>query len=358
MIDADKIAHIVTEETKMHAERTTIDKDYGLSVTEKLSRLEKLAPLPAFNDLVKTLESAFWSSTLFEEGRPCTPRLLYLPQFENGRAVHWLDNPVSLTPESLRKLTPLQGIQGYLIWGIDKGVPKITGIMSWQGWDPISFIITAETPGALNVSWYGFQLLSVRAGEFRRLSQSAYPSSTGACIRLNKLFGSTEMIFLTRAIQTIIEHGHGGAIWILCEGAPIESIKVGHILKKECGSITQRFSQVEQRRHWIDSIAHLAGIDGAVLIDSSFRVLGFSAFTDSDPTEVQKLLQSGTFERVLSSSLGGGRHRSAVQFCKKYAPAAAVVVSEDGRITFIGKASTDDVPWSAEVAPLGETSPV
>jgi hypothetical protein len=158
------------------------------------------------------------------------------------------------------------------------------------------------------------------------------------------LLGDFATVFLGRTISAIASAGVGGAVWILRETLDVKGIQIGYPIHRDDRPLPERF---EQRSKWLESVGHLAAVDGAVLLDSHLRVLGFGAFIDIPdlPREVSFVSGSSNVEKHLSRELGGGRHRSAVEFCSRFAPAAAIVVSEDGRISIIWAAAQDDPYW-------------
>jgi hypothetical protein len=150
---------------------------------------------------------------------------------------------------------------------------------------------------------------------------------------VRQLFGAFALSFLGRVIEAIATESHGGTIWIVGEDRPVNGIQIGYPVVLDPRPLPERF---EQRLSLLKSIGHLAAVDGAVLLNSNLQVLGFGAFVNipKQQPEVAYLSPEG-FATIEPRHLGGGRHRSAVQFCLDYAPAAAVVVSEDGRISLM-----------------------
>jgi DNA integrity scanning protein DisA with diadenylate cyclase activity len=113
----------------------------------------------------------------------------------------------------------------------------------------------------------------------------------------------------------------------------------------------------EQRSKWLESLGYLAAGDGAVLVDSRVKILGFGAFIDVPEAarQVTCFSYAGGARRIESTKLGGGRHRSAIEFCVRFAPAATIVVSEDGRISIVW-AETKVAPCYAPFSALGISS--
>jgi hypothetical protein len=130
MIDSQTLTRSFLEEACFFSERTRYGDDAtGMSPEERFEKLVALCPLPDAEQIALVLEEVFWSSLLTEEGRPCRPRLLYIPRQENLRqATHRLAIPVALTRENLRKLSPSQGPLGYLTWDCASNAAEITGV--------------------------------------------------------------------------------------------------------------------------------------------------------------------------------------------------------------------------------------
>ena len=167
---------------------------------------------------------------------------------------------------------------------------------------------------------------------------------------VRQLLGDSALVFLGKTIEAIASEGHGGAVWIVGEGRAVDGIQIGYPVTLDQRPIPERF---EQRLPWLKSVGYLAAVDGAVLLNSQLRVLGFGAFVNiPDQQEKVAHLSAHGVEMVEPRQLGGGRHRSALQFCHENAPAAAIVVSEDGRITVMG-AGLDRNVTCAPISILG-----
>jgi hypothetical protein len=352
MIDPVRLARLVHEEARMLAAHVSRHEEASPGegvLTAALGRL----PLPAREDLAHVLREVFWASTLVDEGRPCRPRLLYLPASDRTRPAHWLTQPVPLSRESLRKLAPAQGPFGYLIWSPIARRAVITGVQARQDDDAEDLVVAAPASGAIDVSWFSFRILTMRDGKVHGLSRRALPDSRDACGLVGDVIGAFEPLFLNTTVRAIVEHAHGGAVWLVREGRTLRSLRMDRRIAHDARSLLERFPVEEARKQWLVSIAHLAGTDGAVVLDSTFRMLGFGVFIPSKPVRVVRRLHDGSRETISSAQLGGGRHRSAAQFCARFAPAAAVVVSVDGRVSVMAAEGRDQMPWCAEVVSLG-----
>jgi hypothetical protein len=322
MFQFDALVQAFHEEQRALAIRVNYEDEPALNEEQKVARAAQSHPIPNAQVLGRVVQEAFYASLLTEEGRRCHPRLVFLPDRESW-PVHRLASPVELTRETLRKLGPAQGPRGYMTWSCDStnGKPIVTGILMRQGGDPSGLIISAPTAGALDLNWMAMRLITLRAGRLDRISRYALPDVQGVLDTIRRLLGVFEPILLGRAIRAIRDDAHGGSLWLVREGASLDGVAVGHRVIPDARDLLARKDQVD----WIASIGHLAAVDGAVLLDARLRVLGFGVFIklgDGD-VPVSELLRDGNRRPISRNRTGGGRHRSAIEFCHTLAPAAA-----------------------------------
>jgi hypothetical protein len=167
--------------------------------------------------------------------------------------------------------------------------------------------------------------------------------------------------FLLPTLQGIIAQGHGGSVWVIPDGRETDGITIGHPLEVDPRRLMDRFASDtgngETRIPWLSSIAKLAAVDGAVLMDSKLRLLGFGAFVKlgDQPVPIQKSVPGPGWKARLTDSADGvgGRHRSAAEFCRYYAPACAFVVSEDGGVTAFFTAEEKGIVQCQPIVSLG-----
>lgn len=86
-------------------------------------------------------------------------------------------------------------------------------------------------------------------------------------------------------------------------------------------------------------IASLADVDGAVLLNERFEVLGFGGEIVGSLPEVRTIrraldLEGEQYEEVSIDGVGT-RHRAAYRLCAEERGAFAVVVSQDGGVKFV-----------------------
>ncbi len=102
-------------------------------------------------------------------------------------------------------------------------------------------------------------------------------------------------------------------------------------------------------------IAGLAAIDGAVVLDKRFEILGFGAEVSATlpaPVQVWEAIdvegvhrQSDEVENV------GTRHRAAYRFVRDHPQGLAIVISHDGAVRFVANQDGEVVFWSQSVSP-------
>jgi len=94
----------------------------------------------------------------------------------------------------------------------------------------------------------------------------------------------------------------------------------------------------------LDFVADLSKVDGVVHLTSDLGVVGFGGKVMGDlPPEAQltkeDLSKPGVVEKASIADYKGMRHRSAAQFCANIqtGQALAIVVSQDGDVTLVGR---------------------
>jgi hypothetical protein len=106
---------------------------------------------------------------------------------------------------------------------------------------------------------------------------------------------------------------------------------------------------------WSRVIANLAAIDGAVVLDKRFDLLGFGAEVSADlptPERIFRALDTeGNEHRLDDIENVGTRHRAAYRFVKGHPEGLAIVVSQDGGVAFVANRSGEVVFWQQSVSP-------
>jgi hypothetical protein len=102
-------------------------------------------------------------------------------------------------------------------------------------------------------------------------------------------------------------------------------------------------------------IANLTAIDGAVVLDKRFALLGFGAEVSGElagPTRVFRALDVEGQRRAPDAIENvGTRHRAAYRFVYEHRDGLAVVISHDGGVTFVANREGEVVFWEQSVGP-------
>jgi hypothetical protein len=102
-------------------------------------------------------------------------------------------------------------------------------------------------------------------------------------------------------------------------------------------------------------IASLAAIDGAVVLDKRFAIVGFGAVVSGalpSPVRVWRAgdVEGGSREPAAIEDVGT-RHRAAYRFVRHHPRGVAIVISQDGGITFVAERDGEVVFWEQSVGP-------
>jgi hypothetical protein len=118
-------------------------------------------------------------------------------------------------------------------------------------------------------------------------------------------------------------------------------------------------SDLERLEHevfeWSRVVANLAAIDGAVVLDKRYSLVGFgaevSAELPSPPRVWRALDREGSRRRPEDIEAVGTRHRAAYRFVHDHPAGLAIVVSHDGGVTFVANREGEVVYWEQTSRP-------
>jgi hypothetical protein len=114
--------------------------------------------------------------------------------------------------------------------------------------------------------------------------------------------------------------------------------------------------RLEQRMFEISRVvANLAAVDGAVVLDKRFAVIGFGAEVSAElpaPDRVFRALDLEATQRQPEEVENvGTRHRAAYRFARDHVTGLAVPISQDGGVSFVANRDGDVVFWEQSVSP-------
>jgi hypothetical protein len=106
---------------------------------------------------------------------------------------------------------------------------------------------------------------------------------------------------------------------------------------------------------WSRVIANLTAIDGAVVVDKRFALLGFGAEVSAElpvPSRIWRALDTEGRERERDDiEKVGTRHRAAYRFVQHHPRGIALVISHDGGVSFVANRDQEVVFWEQSVSP-------
>jgi hypothetical protein len=113
-------------------------------------------------------------------------------------------------------------------------------------------------------------------------------------------------------------------------------------LSHETAVGARRIVVQEELGRTVDWIAGLTAVDGAVVINARYELLGFGAkiarrhnYEQVEQVTLTEPIQRAVAALVHPEELGGTRHLSAAQFGHHQRDAIALVASQDGRFTIL-----------------------
>jgi hypothetical protein len=102
-------------------------------------------------------------------------------------------------------------------------------------------------------------------------------------------------------------------------------------------------------------MANLTAIDGALVLDKRFGLIGFGAEVSAElvaPARVWRSLDTEGNQRTPDDIENvGTRHRAAYRFVNAHPNGLALVISHDGGVTFVANREGEVVFWQQSVSP-------
>jgi hypothetical protein len=137
--------------------------------------------------------------------------------------------------------------------------------------------------------------------------------------------------------------------WRLLQDLPVQSIPM--ILRlhpgRWCCRLPACWLQAVELALWLSD---LTAVDGCLLLDHKFTVLGFGVEIQVPSFEDEMVYRALDIEAqhcVLESMESAGtRHRTAYRLCREYAECLAVVVSQDGAVKFVANHQDKVTYWN------------
>jgi len=208
----------------------------------------------------------------------------------------------------------------------------------------------------------------------------------------HSLIGKVAQQMLRRAIQLVRGARHGGLLLIVDtrngpESRPLSGVRLKYSLAQDeparryrtllfqiieavadasvkdsvgwedfASNQSARSEQLEQAVFEQSRVlANLTAIDGALVLDKRFSVLGFGAEVSAElptPSRVWRAIDTeGQVRQPEDVENVGTRHRAAYRFVNDHPDGLAVVISQDGGVTFVANRERQVVFWEQSVSP-------
>jgi len=235
---------------------------------------------------------------------------------------------------------------------------------------------------------FSVQREEVLARHAARQAESASPT-----LAEHSLVGRVSQQMLRRAIQLVRGARHGGLILVAdagpdssqpllrglrlkyqfaCEDEPPRRYRtlLSEILERLAAASSktsigwedfasdqsQELEHLEQAVFELSRlIANLSSIDGAVVLDKRFALLGFGAEVSAElpsPERIWRALDTEGAELELGDVESvGTRHRAAYRFVASQPHGLAIVISQDGGVSVVANRAGDVVFWEQSVSP-------
>jgi hypothetical protein len=235
--------------------------------------------------------------------------------------------------------------------------------------------------------------LFVREREEVRAEHAALQAQTASpTLADHSLVGRVGQQMMRRAIQLIRGARHGGMILVVKTGSRAAPVDLGairlkyrfgqdepswryrtlllQILESVAATTTKasvgwvdfaqdaspELQKLEQSVfEWSRLMANLTAIDGAVVVDKRFALLGFGAEVSAElaaPLRVWRALDTeGRSVEPDDVENVGTRHRAAYRFVHSHPEGLAIVVSQDGGVSFVANRDGEVVFWEQSVGP-------
>ncbi|HYP77435.1 MAG TPA: hypothetical protein VER12_15800 [Polyangiaceae bacterium] len=208
----------------------------------------------------------------------------------------------------------------------------------------------------------------------------------------HSLIGKVAQQMLRRSIQLVRGARHGGLILIVdprveAESQPLRGLRLKYSLAQDeparryrtllfqileavaeatskdsvgwadfASNQSARFEELEQAVFEQSRVlSNLTAIDGALVLDKRFSVLGFGAEVSAElptPAKVWRAIDTeGQVRQPEDVENVGTRHRAAYRFVNDHPEGLAVVISQDGGVSFVANREGQVVFWEQSVSP-------
>ena len=124
-----------------------------------------------------------------------------------------------------------------------------------------------------------------------------------------------------------------------------DNVKLTLMELQEFHRLEEEYKQIdEELRDVAKSIASLTAIDGAIVITTQFKVLGFGGEIIATSPTLTSVTNTSNGQVIPLDSFGT-RHRSAFRFCSSFEDSVAFIVSSDGGVKAVKRQGSKLLFW-------------
>jgi hypothetical protein len=342
--------------------------------------------LPDTATIQAIVDAAFWASLRREEGFIPKISLAFLSPEESKTALLF-ERPLPLDPGILTKVAPAverpgihlgvsHGPGGLCVWGATRAIPSLC------------FVVEVAAPGLIVIKHHSsetagkFVNVAVLEGDQVKIIDEHAAAIPDCPALLTALLGSESpdawVSSVNHSVNVLVQlaismraHGRGGLLLVVPAGADAwrESIvsPIPYAVSPPFSGLAElaRGSSEETGRlsRTVDAVAGLTAVDGAVVLNNQYDVLGFGAkitrrkgHAQVEQVIVTEPIEGGQATLVHPDKLGGTRHLSAAQFVHDQRDGqqgcAALVASQDGRFTVFEWSSCENMVHAHRIEAL------
>jgi sensor domain DACNV-containing protein len=327
----------------------------------------RLATLPNTATIQAIVDAAFWASLRREEGFIPKISLAFLSPDEAKTALLF-ERPLPLDPGILTKVAPAverpgihlgvsHGPEGLRVWGATRSIPSLC------------LVVEVSAPGLIVIKHHSSEMagkfvnVAVLEGDQVKIIDERAAAIPDCPALLTALLGAeSPAAWVSSANQpanvlvqlaiSMRAHARGGLLLVVPASGDAwrESIvsPIPYAVSPPYTGLAElaRASSEDTGRlnRTVDAVAGLTAVDGAVVLNNHYDVLGFGAkivrrkgHAQVEQVIVTEPIEGGQATLVHPDKLGGTRHLSAAQFVHDQRDntdgCIALVASQDGHFT-------------------------
>lgn len=344
-----------------------------------------IAAPPDRQTIESVIDAAFWASLRREEGYVPKISLAFLSPEQTTHPLIF-ERALPLDPGLLTRIAPAverpgihlgvwrDGAGALAVWGIARPLPRLC------------FVVEVAAPGLLVIKHHTgetsgkFVNVAVLEGDRVKMidgQASAVADCRSLLTSLLGLYAPAAWVHSGNALAQMAismrAHGRGGSLLVAPAGSEAwrESI-VPPMTYAAAPPLTElaHLSRVAppepERRAWqealgrsIEAVAGLTAVDGAVVMNSQWEVLGFGAkivrrkgWAPVEQVMITEPIEGGAGVLVHPDELGGTRHFSAAQFAQDQRDSVALVASQDDRFTIFAWSQCEEMVHAHRIEAL------